>query len=904
MMKGGPILAGALGLLLSCSLASADKGKSEGTYTDAAGKSHSWQVTRSHALTWEGHLYAPAGVVFHSRYLLQPSEAAFAEDAAALARLSAAGTQDLWVDPGRGLLACPPEATRRLLDLLEKEGFRYGLAVRDRSTEPLTGCAPPMDAMPIPPVALQPGARFQWTARVRQARRAYYALVDPDQDWTIAAGTIPVENEIATIDITLKKTRLLGKNRGFLYLLPERQVEAEDSGSVPDLWQAMAAYQKRLTAYLKALRPGAGLRFIMDPFEAGGGLIGAESQIFPTSSEFRAAFGDWLAHRIGINEINVRWATTQTHLGSLETAGRLLPTWPREDPPDGTGWLVDPVEGKAYQVVARRCRIWDDYLEFRSDSLKRAMVQMAAAIHLGGPNVPVVFSWDGYQPLFTDLTSGVGYDGIAPRLSAHGEALARAGAAAALSQAEQSAMNWWLIAGRLSADEGRPTEDEGRRTETPAPSSVLRPPSPVRLAPTPGAAAPAAPTGLGADWATLRDLGYKGCYLDGGAQPVEEGRLAELKQLRATLAGDRELAAYLPKTCFFPALLPNSGRIARLPNGVWWLPSSSPARYLRLGDKMAGYLIQEPFGTDHPEVRSGVILWSPVGAQQATFSADQDSTFVILDSLGKPVKVKPKHGKFTLNLTESPLVAVGFKQDDLDLVFPMEATTSLIAEFDAMLKEAEAQKVDTSAARQLYNDAKAMLQPSSAAQVYQLVSRSVAALRSLLSPYQWIEGERPVEHNWDGSLFQDGASEGRYLQLDRQRPATGGVYQARYVVNIQKEATYQLWIAGRAPGQPGVSPLRWKMDSDPPVTLEQVEPVGGEYAPGFTWYTIGQVTLQKGRHVLTLEVPERAGGETGRYVFGIDALVLARAPFRPHGIERPNWAPEPSHAGQDVAARP
>src|SRR5207248_3462625 len=186
-------------------------------------------------------------------------------------------------------------------------------------------------------------------------------------------------------------------------------------------------------------------------------------------------FQDWLSRRTGINDVNIRWGLTQTHLPNMEVAARLVPTWPREDPPDGSAWLVDPVEHQAFQVIARRCRIWADYDEFRSDSLKRAMSQVAAAIRSAGPCVPVVYTWTGYQPLFENVAATNGYDGIAPALRGHGAALATQGGGPAFSQAEHAAMDWWLFAGRVG---GSPTDG----------------------------AVPAGPPALMQDWAALRDV--------------------------------------------------------------------------------------------------------------------------------------------------------------------------------------------------------------------------------------------------------------------------------------------------------------------------------------------------------------------------------------------------------------
>src|SRR5436190_16361996 len=97
--------AGAALLLLSIAPAAfAEKGRSEGTYVDTAGKRHAWRVNPSHALIWDGGAYTPAGAVFHSRFLAQPSEASFARDREALKSLRDAGVEDVWIDPDRRLL--------------------------------------------------------------------------------------------------------------------------------------------------------------------------------------------------------------------------------------------------------------------------------------------------------------------------------------------------------------------------------------------------------------------------------------------------------------------------------------------------------------------------------------------------------------------------------------------------------------------------------------------------------------------------------------------------------------------------------------------------------------------------------------------------------------------------------
>jgi hypothetical protein len=132
-------LAGVLAALF-CAAAGADKGANEGAYVEPGGARHEWRVERTHSLTWDGKPYLPAGVVFHSQFLKSPSDDSLARDAAELERLKSGGVQDIWVEPGRGLLETKVSDTQKLIDALEARGFRYGLRIgvirrRFRSSE-------------------------------------------------------------------------------------------------------------------------------------------------------------------------------------------------------------------------------------------------------------------------------------------------------------------------------------------------------------------------------------------------------------------------------------------------------------------------------------------------------------------------------------------------------------------------------------------------------------------------------------------------------------------------------------------------------------------------------------------------------------------------------------------------
>ena len=261
---------------------------------------------------------------------------------------------------------------------------------------------------------------------MRDAKRVHYALVDSDLDLVIATGATPVENGAATIDVTLRKGSVISRSHAVLYLSRSGRLTAT-TRVTSRTCGARSAFQQRLIAYLKGVRFGPGLRFLMDPIDTGAGLIGAENDLFPATEGYHAAFQEWLVHQSGFNDINIRWGLTQTHLPSLEVAARLVPTWPREDPPDGPAWLVDPLDNLAFQVIARRCHIL-----VRLRCVPRRQPETGDEPGRGhGPGSGALraghLPWTGYQPLFDNVTGTNGYDGIAPALRGSGTGLAIAG---------------------------------------------------------------------------------------------------------------------------------------------------------------------------------------------------------------------------------------------------------------------------------------------------------------------------------------------------------------------------------------------------------------------------------------------------------------------------------------------
>ncbi len=872
-LRGWGALTAGLGLAaLLCHAAMADKGLNDGIYRDREDKPHTWSIHRSHLLVWDDKPYTPAGVVFHSAYLKAPSADSLKQDEAELDHLRQGGIEDVWVEPGRGLLQCTPAQTQTLVDALESRGLRYGLRVGDRFREPLIGFAPNLAVTRIPAAKMQPGARLQYEVSTPGARRAVYALTEtgspdltlgstgadriPDdrqQNWAIQTGEVVVERDTAAIQLQLRRSALLGKAGALLHIVPEIQAEPEELGGFGDLWAGMPTYAARLKQHLQAVKFGAGLRFILDPFAAGDGALGEEDQVFPSSPAFRKAFQDWLQRRSGIQTLNINWRTTDRRIPGFEEAARMVPTWSRNDPPEGDGWIIDPVDHVAYRCKPRQSAIWSDLDEFRAETLKKWMNSVTTTLKQEGLNVPMLFSWSAYHPIFNNGAAVSGYDGLGAQLAGKAPEISTESGAYALAQAEEASRNSWLIATRVSgAAEG---------SGNPAPFTDA------------GQARTA--------WEALRDTGFRGVFLDPQTDPAA---VTIAKELAPRLTADQAAMEARVPTCFFPMPLATTDRVTRLSNGVWWLPSSKSARLLRYGDTILGYDIDQPFGEEHL-VKKGTVLWSTKGPQLVSFYIDKYSEVMFYDSAGNPLKVKPKSKtELQVPLSGEPVVATGV---DVTSLFPVELAMKQLDEFDALLREAEAQKLPQAQLRPLYNDAKRGIGPNSAASVYQYVSPLVEQLRAQLAPFVWVEGERSVAHNFSGTTFQAGTSGGTYLKLDRKDPPPSGIYRARYNITIRRDASYEVWMAGRVPGSPGVSPLIWQIDEEPALEAKKVEPVDQGYARGMAWFMLGRVTLKQGVHELTLVVPKRAEGPNGRYSAGIDAIVFSREAFKPQGATKP-----------------
>jgi hypothetical protein len=858
-----------------------------GVYIDEAGGRHEWQVTRGHALLWGEQPYLPAGVVFRPLSLYDSGPDAWARDRQELEALHAAGARDLLVEALKGLSHAPEGALTRLVEALNEHDFRYGLLINDRPTRPIRGYWLQPHVVPVSASEVAPGANSRWTVPVPTpgAESVLFALVDTANGAPLHAGRAPVVEGRAGIAASFRPARrLFPPGSSQLLVLPERTFDTDGETPPPtDLWGAGPGYLEGLLRALRGPRWGPGLRFILDPIQVDTALRGDIEDLLPSSSAFRVEFEAWLQQRGSAADLSIAWALTDRNMESLQVAARLVPFWHRDETGPEPGWFVDPETLALYRVDRRRSRFWRDLEGFRVASARRAMNTAADLLKERALGVPILYRWTQLHPIFTNSETSGGWDGLV--------APAAQPTPLAYAQCEASARTlWcWAMEDRAGADRSAPGPDasDGESAERRSDPGNSR---------------------VGA----LATMGMRGLF-------SQDHRFAAAPTPRVLNSSspwgdEKTLAGSKPPVLFYPVhRMPGFGA-TRLSNGVWWLPAFTSGRMLILGDGLEGYQIDLPFGNDPAPT---AVVWSTAGEQKATFVVPREREVRVYDAQGAALKVKPSKGRLRLEMSALPYVLGGLEGETL---FPVEAAAHALAELEALLQMAEARKLNPNvltALKAAIADARAVFTERTAATAYDLVRGPLELLRELLSPYIWLEGERPRESHFSGVAPDSSASEGALLLLSSTRDPAGGSYVARYTVNVTTSGLYELWLAGSPPGQEGASPMQWRLEREgttaseadgplpsgkaggslssaaqslsvspvaPPPSRVAVESV--RYGSGLAWTRLGSVRLEPGRYRLSLAVSERNGD---RYLFRVDALLFAREPFRPDGVRKPVW---------------
>jgi hypothetical protein len=895
-------------------------GASAGQFVDHTGARHSWEISREHTLVWEGNPYVPAGVMLAVPAGESRSEGATEESkqigakpagtpgsalpaavSSALDQLVAHGVKDVCLTRSGGWLRSDRAVDQALVDGLEAHGLRYGIALDARPQRPLAGFMVMPTRIEVPADWMQPGRRLRWAVDLPGARAALYALVDPEGETVIAAGRVSVTDSRAQIEVALRPARrMFAPGPARLLVVPERELAGPLQEGPVDFWSGWEEMKQSLLQRLAAVKWGPGLRFFARPVAVPFGLRGEAEDLVPGSGGFRLQFESWLERRYSVADLSNQWALNDRQAGSLTVAARLVPLWGREEHGTKTGWFLDPITNEWLRADLRRCRFWRDLAQFRADSIREAVDGTALLIKKVAADVPVVWQWSEYHPLFTPTKEATGLDGLSFTPVNRGREAAVGSAAFAYAQAEESICPTWFVqlGQRLSSSE----------TEPPASADELR-----------------------LDWNWLREIGCKGFFLDvnfagaprdpdgagrqgtsqvvaqdaGGpeaspprASPVRQApdsslALDWIRDYAEKVLSGEGVAKYRPTVLYYPTSALGTSLTGRMDNGVWWLPSQARGDRLTLGDDIVGYWMEQPEsgsvlvnsaapagGPSGGPARLVTVLWSTSGPRKATFVASQNRPVAVYDVTGRPISGSPRRGRVQLALDSTPTLITGLPVQDL---FPVETTVRALHEFETLVKSAEAQKLPVASFRLMLNEAKTVFGPSTAGTVYQMIRVPLELLRAAQSPTITLEGEAATSHNWSSVHPDINASGGSLLRLDRAADPGGSAYQARWAFDVAREAVYEVWMAGSVPGAPDTAGFTWRVDEATPSLVLPVDQTR-RFAPGLGWTRLGQVHLAAGRHTLVITATEPA--PRGGYHLDVDELVLSREPFDPDRARR------------------
>lgn len=402
---------------------------SAGAYIDRDGQKHAWHVDANNTLIWDGAPYIPFGAMFIPRYLYRTTDANFELDRAMLETARQHGIEDMYLN---SVWNRPVEHTQRLLDLLEKLGFRHGLQLASTSctfepgylisnTQGIVHVATPGKAEFTPKAAesLKDGETLQ----------AWYAIVNTISGSLIKAGRLEAGKEGFSLEI--KNQHPGGVDVKFVVRSGTKRWIMENP--------------VHRTDFLKQLKPGPNFRFLIDPIA---NEYGAPRNFLPSSDEWRAAFAGWLGKRYTAPAALIdAWGLPPASVKTFAQASQLIPLISGEAGSSwwNLGYVVSEATGATFAVEMNRSRMWLDICAAREDFLRRRVASVTA--HFRNVfDVPIVAKRHGQTSSLWINQRGVrGIDGLGMEAYGTGEELAYFNGAATWGEVAQNPQPVWSL---------------------------------------------------------------------------------------------------------------------------------------------------------------------------------------------------------------------------------------------------------------------------------------------------------------------------------------------------------------------------------------------------------------------------------------------------------------------------
>ncbi len=849
-----------------------DKITSNGAFTDKTGAKHRWQINDAHALLWDGAAYLPVGGAFSPHSLDSESEAAWETDKKALDLLKARGVHDVIVWPDKPLPDVSPAALQRIFDYLDGNDFHYGLAFGPGMTAPLTGTV-------VRPASYRYDSRDSLTAQwtVPNADAALYVLIDlsDKENRILRGGGVFIKDPQVSVPIELSGN----SSRAVALLYPHKTLVPNGNGALPDVWAGFDAWRDRLLTFLGKVKFGPNFRFFLDPLARQMGTAGESDYLIPDSTAFLTEFEAYLARRYpNVAEIKTSWGLAEGDFKTHREMARLVPLWANDR---GAPYFVDPANGKMLRIGDyRQSRWWEDFLQFRRETLLYTMNSMANLLKRELADVPVVYTWTQTDPMFLNNTRDGGFDGIAVMTPPDDATLTGRILGPAYSEAEQASRTMWCIAAPIGAvvrAGSQPVAGQGQTKAAEAGAS--KPPYPSRNA-------------LFYDLDQIRKVGYKGFFADGLQSEAGRGGATDwaampesldwLRDYGVRVAAESAAATYAPRVLLYPQTAPGPARTGFISgmNGTLWLKAFLPGEAVDLWPSYRGYVLKEN------NLDKALVLTSLQGARRTHLMVGNPKAVTAHLADGTPVPLKWGKNSVELTLDERPVVFESNKQR----LFPMEAAQDTVLQLGALYQSGIAQKVPSiEQERASLSRAQFALKQQDYETAYNYARAALDELTYLAAPYIWIEGELPYrEFNTFNEIAGNvEASNRQYLRLSTPNPPGRFGYGVRYVFDVPNDGRYELWLAGTVPG-PGTSPIKWRVNTDPEQDPVSLVPQGPLYLnERFGWIHLGTAQLKRGpQQSLTIYVTDRAQNPPD-YIFSIDSILLTQGVFAPNGTVRP-----------------
>ncbi len=833
------------------------KAETSGIYTDHSGITHPWSINKAHTLYWEGKPFIPVGVRWTPALLAPGAGASAAQaDSSALSTLKTAGVTEVIVTPPVSAVSATIENWQKVIDLLEGDGFHYGISFGEGITDPVSGTIVKPASYRIPNISYAVDAA-SWN--VNHLRGAYYVLADASDGSLQQSGVAKVRDDAASVNI---ENHTSSKMVAILY--PRVALPVTVRGGLPDVWSSFDTYRDKLLALFTQLHFGPGLRFFLDPLASRLRISGVENYLIPDSNSFLLEWEAFLVrHYTDISQLMTAWGVTDRDISSFHEAAQLAPLWADNK---GVAYYWDRFTGKRYHADPSHSSFWADFRSFRDSSIRRYNSEIAGILQHYGADVPVVITWPKPADLL-ELNGQVAanVDGYGIATYGNGSALISRDAGYALSAANANSHYLWLMVSATSPNTPHRNSDIAGQT--------IGYPTMTQLK-------------YDLDW--LRQIGVKGIYIEGAQSSDSAGKatpgnlinsseqLGWISTYQSQLRSSSDIADYTPLVLPFPR---NAAGIASIgpvgSSGIWWLPSIDAGQPVDFGNTYAGYTLQQSSGDNE------LVIWSNLGTRITHFHVLAPRHVTAETPDGQPIKLKYP-GKYTVVVPvgSTPIILKTGGQT----LFPVESAQDMVKQLAVLVAMGMDQHLPVEQYRLTLDRTLMALKEHEPDIAFGLAEGAISQILSEVKPYIWIEGEQASSQTFGEVVDDPPASGGAFLRLNTNRAPAEEGYAAQYLFTVNRSDIYNIWVACTPPG-PNTSPFVWLVDTGQPSLPESNAPTGFPYLENrFAWQKIGEAQLNPGQHSLTIRVTQPANG---RYRLDIDAILITDHPFTPEGVLKP-----------------